>query len=148
MTSLVLPATFLCASLLIVQTCIIKLLSSGLFLDPLQPGSCFFCYAEAKMLALFLAEAHKSGLSCLEVTVGIGPAVLEIVRLLSSSSSMGEEMVLKRTFSVTVHLLFIDGTHSSAICMQVWLFAPGVFPFLQTKLLAFPLSIYFREIYF
>lgn len=32
--------------------------------------------------------------------------------------------------------------------MQVWLFAPGIFPFLQTKLLAFLLSLYFREAYF
>lgn len=97
-----------------------------------------------KMLALFLAETHKSGLSWLELTVGVGPAVAEIVCLLSSSSSM----VFKKAFSVIARLLFIDGTHSSAICMQVRLFAPGIFPFLQTKLLAFLLSIYFRHIYF
>lgn len=71
------------------RLCVIKLLSSGLFLDPFQPGSCFFCYIEA----LFVAEALKSGLSSLELTVG--PAVLEIVCLLSSGGSLGEEMVFE-----------------------------------------------------
>lgn len=57
-----------------------------------------------------------------------------------------KERVFKKDFSVIVHLLFMDGTHSSAAGVQVWLWAPVVF--LQTKLLAFLLSISFRDIYF
>lgn len=66
MTPLVSPTT----SLLFLsswRTRIIKFLSSGLILDPFLPGSSSFCYSNAKILALLIAEAQKSVLSGLKL---------------------------------------------------------------------------------
>lgn len=136
------------SSLLLLSLCrlgIVKILFSGLFMDPLQAGSCFFFYAEAKMLAVsswslqvwpFLTwiDCWRWPWPC--CSWNCVPSVLQQFYGGGNSS---------RGFSLWLSAYYYRGY--TFICLHAGMTAPGIFLFLQTKLLVFLLSIYFRDLF-